>query len=174
MKFRCLLLLCGSTLAAADLSSVKTVYVFPMTHGMDQYVANRLTEGHVLQVVSDPKLADAVFTDQLGAAFEYRLAHINPPVDAPKQVKSDKDKNDTTSTDKTDKEAGDVAKSRTNEEPPRVSSFGRGKGTYFLVDAKSKRVLWSAFEKPGSVTPPHLKKTAGKLASKLQDDLSAK
>ena len=156
-------------LAAADLSSVRTVYVFPMTHGMDQYVANRLTEGHVLQVVSDPKLADAVFTDRLGEAFEYRLEHINPPDAAPKTAKADKDDAPAKA-----KEAGDVAKSRTNDEPPRFSSFGRGKGTYFLVDAKSKQVLWSTYEKPGSVTPPHLQKTAGKLVSRLQDILGAK
>ena len=37
-----------------------------MSHGLDQYLANRLTNEHVFQVVTDPKLADAVFSDRVG------------------------------------------------------------------------------------------------------------
>ena len=37
--------------------------------GLDQYLANRLTDDHIFQVVTDPKQADAVFTDRIGEAF---------------------------------------------------------------------------------------------------------
>jgi len=56
--------------AGSDLQNVKKVYVFPMRSGMDQYLTSALAEAHVLQVVSDPKAADAVLTDKVGPAFE--------------------------------------------------------------------------------------------------------
>jgi hypothetical protein len=74
MKQVALFLICsGLTLAGAELSSVHTVYLLPMGSALDQYLANRLTSEHVFQVVTDPKLADAVFTDRIGSAFEEKL-----------------------------------------------------------------------------------------------------
>ncbi len=43
----------------AEVAGVKTVYVLPMTGGLDQYLAFRLTSEGVLQVVTDPAKADA-------------------------------------------------------------------------------------------------------------------
>ena len=68
-------------------------------------------------MVTDPKLADAVFTDQLGAGFEQKLDELYPPP--------------------VDKDSGKADK---NDKPaPHISTFGRGKGTIFLVDLKSRR-----------------------------------
>jgi hypothetical protein len=47
-----------------------------MSRGLDQYLANRLTNRRVFQVVTDSKLAEAVFTDRLGSAFEKKLADL--------------------------------------------------------------------------------------------------
>jgi len=44
-----------------------------MRGGLDQYLANRLTNGGVFRVVTDPKLADAVLTDHMGTEFETQL-----------------------------------------------------------------------------------------------------
>jgi hypothetical protein len=55
---------------ATSLQGVHTVYLFPMRNGFDQYLAGDLTERHVFQVVTDPKAADAVFTDSMGPGFE--------------------------------------------------------------------------------------------------------
>ena len=55
-----------------------TVYLLKMSSGLDQYLANRLTADHVFQVVTDPKLADAVFTDQIGEGFQMKLDEIVP------------------------------------------------------------------------------------------------
>lgn len=70
----------GSTQTGASrkLSEVQTIYVLPMSSGMDQYLASRLTRGHILQVVADPAKADALLTDHLGAAFEDSLKELYP------------------------------------------------------------------------------------------------
>ena len=51
----------------------------PMGRGLDQFIANRLTRLHVLQVVTDPAKADTIFTDQVGATLEDRLKDLYPP-----------------------------------------------------------------------------------------------
>ena len=70
MKSVFLLLVAAAFLPAATLLDVHTVYIFPMHNALDQYLASELTQQHVFQVVSDPKLADAVFTDRMGPTFE--------------------------------------------------------------------------------------------------------
>src|SRR5437762_10174294 len=109
-------LLTGLSLGA-DVSDVKSVYLLPMAGGLDQHLANRLSG--VLRVVTDPKLADAVFTDRLGEPFEKKLAELYPaPVDPDKEDKDD------------------------NKRNAPASSFGLGRGTIFLVDLKSRAVVW--------------------------------
>ncbi len=150
---------CVAMLFGAQLTDVHSVYLFPMASGLDQYVANHLTSSHVYRVVSDPKLADAVFTDHIGEAFEYRLEHINPP------PPPEKDEDD-------DEDAKPVVKSE--PEVPRVSSFSRGKGTIFLVDAKSKQVLWSDYERPRDTSSKQLDRTAGRIVARLNKTLTGK
>lgn len=140
-------------LTAAQLKDVKSVYLYPMSGGFDQLLANRLTNGHVFHVVSDPKLADAVFTDQLGAAFEYRLNHISTPPPTPPPP-------------------GTLAPMAATDNEPKVSSFSRGRGTIFLVDAKSKEVLWSAYQRPKDGTPHELDRTAKKVIGSLTTTLN--
>ncbi|MDQ6665577.1 MAG: hypothetical protein M3Z23_14445, partial [Acidobacteriota bacterium] len=140
-------------------TGVHSVYLFPMASGLDQYVANHLTSSHVYRVVSDPKLADAVFTDHIGEAFEYRLEHINPP--PPEEDDED-----------TDEDAKPAVKAE--PQAPRVSSFSRGKGTIFLVDAKSKQVLWSDYERPRDTSSKQLDRTAGRIVARLNKTLTGK
>ena len=65
------------TATAASLSGVKTVYLLPMPGNLDQFLAMRLTIGAILQVVTDPANADAIFTPQTGAAFEQRMTELS-------------------------------------------------------------------------------------------------
>ena len=51
---------------------------------------------------------------------------------------------------------------------------GRGRGTLFLVDVKSRQVLWSAFEKPKNSSPRELDHTAERVVKLLKEDLSPK
>lgn len=122
-------------------STPRTVYIFPMAGGLDQYLAQWLTRDHVMQVVTDPKIADTVLTDRIGSAFEQKMAEIHPKEDK----KSDS--------------------SATHNEFR--SSLARG--TVFLVDAKSRDVLWSDYEKvPSSRSNGTLNREAERIAKKLQ------
>jgi hypothetical protein len=179
---RLALLFTGSAalLCAADLSSVHTVYVLKMTKGLDQFLANRLTTGHVFQIVTDPKLADAVFTDQLGEAFQARLEQFSPTPEEEKPEPPPK-KDD-------DEDAGKPKGFGKIDEDPmamvdaiskggggtRISSFSQSKGTVFLVDSKSRQVVWSMFTPPKPATSRNLDSTASDIVSRLKKDLKGK
>ena len=169
MKAKFLALTCfglslAAVLPAAELKDVKSVYLYPMVGGLDQHLANVLTKEHLFRVVSDPKLADALFTDQLGQQFEYRVAHMKrdpavPHVPAPA----------TSTPTATQPATGTVAASETE---PHESSFSRGKGTIFLVDAKSRQVVWSDYHRPKNTSSHELEKTAKKLALNLTQTIT--
>jgi hypothetical protein len=116
-RLLCLLLCSGALACAGDLSTAKTVYVLSMPRGMDQYLANRLTNSHILQVVTDPKKADAFITDRIGDAFQAQMDVIFPPPEAADDKADADDQADTakpaakTGTDKagTDKAGTDKA-----------------------------------------------------------------
>jgi hypothetical protein len=55
-----------------------------------------------------------------------------------------------------------------------VSGFGRGKGTLFLVDAKSRRVIWSAYAKPKNTGSDELEKVAHQIIGQLTKTLAGK
>jgi hypothetical protein len=161
-----LLLLAGMALPAGDLSQVRTVYILSMAGGLDLHIANRLTDGHVLQVVTDPKNADAILTDKLGPGFEDRMAELYPPPEPPKPAPKEKDKDATPGLPA----LGEAS----NKIPKLVSNFGGGKGTIFLVSVKSRDVLWSTYAKPKDARGDSLERTAGKIASDLKKSMSAK
>ncbi len=159
-RFLFLLSCSGMLLSGTDLQGVRSVYVMPMSHAMDQFLANRLAGEHVFQVVSDPKLADAVLTDRIGEALNSSLEEISP---APKPPAPES-------------KSGEKEQPRQNklEIPAPTSTFGGGKGTFFLVDAKLRSVLWSTFAAPGGSDASHLDRTASDIVSRLTRDLKKK
>jgi len=181
---RCFVLLVYSAiLTAAETggSSVHTVYVMRMANGLDQYIAHQLTREHVLEVIADPKRADALFTDRLGESLEYELEKLHPtpkPEELAGKADEDKDKDKegedqgTDSAENKDKPA--AGRTITEAGPPRISTFGGGKGTLFLVDAKSRAVLWSVYEKPRYSSPGQLDRTAKHIVNRLKQDLAGK
>ncbi len=103
------------------------------------------------------------------------------------EVKKDDDKTaqqddakDTKKDDAKDTKANDDAKRRavdlTGGGDGRVtsSSFARGKGNFFLVDRKSRTVLWSIYEPAKDTTPASLSKVAAKVVKRLQADMTDK
>ena len=152
--FWALSLLAGASLAAVNpqLKQVNSVYILGMTGGMDQFLANQFTTMSVFQVVTDPEKADAIVTDRLGEPFESKLKALYPG-DSPGTKKA----ND-----------GDISGAA------RVSSLGRGRGTFFIVDRKSHTVLWSTYQEPKDATPEELTKIAKKVVHHLKDDLTEK
>ena len=159
---------CPNPSAAADLGGVHSVYILQMSRGMDQYLANRLTNGHVLQVVTDPKVADAILTDQLGEAFEEQLDLLLPGPEPVKKIAPPPEK------DK-DKPAGPVLAIDTETNlPPVRSTFGVSKGTLFLVDPKSHHVLWSVYDRAKSSGSKEMDRTASDIVSRLKKDMNPK
>jgi len=179
MKLFCALVLLAASVPAAvnqQLKQVNTVYILGMSGGMDQYLANRLTNMGVFQVVTDPQKADAIITDRLGEPFEAKFKELYPPPAPPAPVKDAKDAKDdkdskTAPTDK--KEKDDKDKTDTGG-VTRVGSFNRGRGNIFIVDRKSKNVVWSTYDRPKDTTPGELSKTAERVVKRLKDDLSDK
>src|SRR5215831_2343372 len=70
--------------AAAPASAVRSVYILPMAGGLDQYLAEHLTQTGAMQVVTDPKAAEAFLTDHLGEPFEQKIAEFHQPAEAAK------------------------------------------------------------------------------------------
>jgi hypothetical protein len=167
MKRLAFLFSCSAALAcAADLSSVHKVYLLKMSKGLDQYLANRLTSDHLFLIVTDPKLADAVFTDQIGEGFQAKLEELFPAPETDKPAPKPKPKPE-------EEEAspllGDTVNKLSN--PAANSGFGRAKGTVFLVGAKSRQVIWSAYQPSRDGTSQELDHTAREIVSHFKNDL---
>jgi len=146
----------------AELSRVRTVYLLPMGHGLDQYLAGRLTTLGLFQVVADPKKADAVFTDRLGESFEQRLEELFPAAPAGESKAAES------------KGAEGQSAQGAREGAVRPSTWGRGRGTVFLVDARSRAVLWSVYERPRDSSPEQVHRAAERIAARLKRDLKGK
>jgi hypothetical protein len=169
-----LLLGCCGALWGADLTEIHSVYVMPMNRGLDQYLANRLTNQHLFQVVTDPKLADAIFTDRIGENFQTQLENIFPPT---KTAEEDQP------AEKKDSKSDDAPASRNPmlgetvnrlENPALSSTFGRGKGNIFLVNARSREVIWSTFDPSKGTLNHEMDRTASDIVSRLRKDLALK
>jgi hypothetical protein len=140
--------------AHAEIFGVKTVYLLPMAGGLDQYLALQLTSRGVLQVVTDPKKADAVLTDAIGARLEESFTQLyGAPVD---KDKSDKDKSG----------ASDSAR-------PNMRPLSSSRGLVFLVNRNTRDVLWSTFERPKNTEPDELRHVAAKIVERMAKDSKA-
>lgn len=147
---------------AHELLEVKSVYILPMGNAFDQYLANAVTRKGVLQVVTDPAKADVIFTDRLGKTFEEKMRELYPEPKVEEPAKPEKDEKD-----KDAEEEKPAAFDVKNTLPDRPSTFGRGKGTYFLVNRATRNVIWSLYAKPSTGRPEDLNDTAKGVAGEL-------
>jgi hypothetical protein len=136
-----------------ELLEVKTVYLLPMTYSLDQFLAIRLTKGGVLQVVTDPNLADAILSEHIGASLEEQMKSL---YGEKKADPADKDKDKATSF------GGPMA------------GGTRSKGAVFLVDRKTRNIIWSDYVRPKNSQPDELNHTADKIAAQLEKDRKVK
>jgi hypothetical protein len=148
MKPSLLLVFAAATLVAQPPAGARQVYLMPMAGGLDQYLAAQLTETHVMQVVTDPRAADVIMTDRIGEVFEQKMAELFP---APK-----------TDDKKDDKSNNNVARA-----VPGSFRSSAARGTIFLVDAKSRQIVWSDHEKPVDSTDRQLNREAARIVKKL-------
>lgn len=152
------------------LTQVKNVYLLPMAQGLDQYLANHINRRGLYQIVADPALADAVFTEQLGRDFEQRFNELYPSPEKLAKEKEDKEKEQGK-----DKNGADSAEQPFKDQVVlRSSSFSRGRGNVFLVDIKSRRVVWSFHQRPQNSNPREINQTAGHIVDRLDRDLKGK
>ncbi|HEX3745520.1 MAG TPA: hypothetical protein VHW09_16365 [Bryobacteraceae bacterium] len=156
-----LLAVCAAAFCAVDLGNVHTVYVMPMAHGLEQYLANTLTGEHVFVIVTDPKLADAVLTDHVNASLQEKLdTMLLPP---PTETKEG---------DKPDAPKGSIFEPANKvDNPAQTSSFSHSKGMVFLVGTKSRQVLWSSYDLPKDTTSKELDRIASDIVSRLRKDM---
>jgi hypothetical protein len=164
MKWFCALVAIATALPAAvnpQLKQVTTVYILSMRSGMDQFLANQLTAAGIFQVVTDPQKADAILTDRLGESFEEKFKELYPPPAPPKPDGDAKD---------------DKKKAKDDSDNPLAHAPGTigGRGNFFLVDRKSRAVLWSIYEQPKDSTPHELSRIAERVVRRLKDDLTDK
>ena len=132
----------------APYSGPTTVYILPMAGGLDQYVAQWLTKEHLMQVVTDPKIAEVVMTDRLGQSFELQMKQIHPE---PAKVQKD-----------------DNGSTKTNDAAQHIFRSSRAFGTIFVVDARSRKVLWSDYETPPRTNSDRdLNRTAEEIVKKM-------
>ena len=172
----------GSAAWAADLHSVHAVYLVNMAHGLDQYLANRLTGEHVFVVVTDPKKADAVIAENLGENLDATLETIAPsPKPKEKEEAKAVEPPDAKGKGKGDPSAGSGSSlaaafggDTNNKLEHPVSNFSRSKGTIFLVDAKSRQVVWSLYIQPKGTGSKDMDRTASDIVSRLKKDLNPK
>jgi hypothetical protein len=181
MKRLLLLLSCsGALLCGAELSGVHTVYVLSMSRGLDQYLANRLTNDHVFQVVTDPKRADTFLTDRIGESLQSKLEEIFPPPAPEKAAPAEKPAPEAEKKPAAQKDKGSPSNPLLADtvnklaSPATSGSFGRAKGTVFLVDAKSRQVVWSVYALPKGSSARELDRTASDIVSRLKRDLKGK
>jgi hypothetical protein len=144
-----------------DLLQVKRIYLLSMGSGLDQYLAGRITRDGRFEVVTDPQLADAVLTDKVGEPFERRFEELYPAPAPPKEVAKD-DK-------KADKDKDDSPTLISSKET-RSSSFGRGRGNVFLVDRKTRKVIWAYYKRPKDTAPDSMDRLADKIAERLKKE----
>jgi hypothetical protein len=190
MKLFCALL-CSLALAAADvaivnpqLHQVKRVYILAMGGGMDQYLANQLTNAGIFEVVTDPTKADAIVTDNVGETFQKKLDELYPPPPSPKVTTATTkpaadsgaavDAGDSTPYDAKTAKKDALADVDFSGGGSRSSSLARGKGNFFVVDRGSRIVLWSVYDRPKNSSPAELTKTAGQIVKRLKGDLYPK
>lgn len=133
--------------AAAAFAQTKNVYLLPMPGGLDQYLAMRLTQEKVLQVVTDPAKADVIITDRIGGDFEQTL----------KDLYKETEPAATTSGDTFAK--------------PNMRPLSTARGSVFLVDRASGNVLWSTFEQPKNSNANELSKAARRIVDRMAEEM---
>jgi len=135
------------------LSRVHTVYILGMSNGLDQFLANRLTNSGLIWVVLDPAKADAIMTDRLDDTFwnwlnaRYPLSALKAPLPG-------------------------------REDDLRYKSMiaetGKIRGTVFLVDPKSRLVLWSSYAQTRTGSSDALDQVAERVTKRLTISLGGK
>jgi hypothetical protein len=155
MRKALLLLLVSAPIFAADLGSAQPVYFWPMQSSLDQYLAEQAATTASLDVTVDPKMAKAIMTDRIDAPFLEAMDELFP-IEGREEPKAADDSIE-----------GDFELARPKNRPK-----GTPRGTIFLVDVKTRKVLWSTFLGDYDSTPKSLHREASKVIEALAQRVS--
>lgn len=139
-------------LGQAQLRNAQPVYFWPMQHAFDQYLAEAVNGADALTVTFDPKLAGAIMTERIDAPFLQAIEEIFPTEAEEGAEEAQED----------DSIEGDFAVRRTKNRPQ-----GRPRGTLFLVDVKTRRVIWSTYLGELEQDPKDLHKEALRVVEEI-------
>lgn len=145
-----------------EIRNVKTVYLLRMVGGLDQFLASELTKHGLFLVTTDAQRADAVLTDSLGEEFEKKWKDLYPPPPPPDQP------------EKEETEEQRPAIPNLTEAPNQRaghSSWGRGKGTVFVVDRNTRSILWSMNRQTKGTSAQEMTTQAQKMVDQLKKDI---
>lgn len=145
-----------------ELARIRAVYLLPMSSGLDQFLAVRLSKGGVLLVVTDPKQADAILTEYIGTGLDEKLKTIY----GEQKPAAEEDKQN----DKDNKDNKDKSKDQQASFGNPMAGASRSKGAVFLVDRKTRNVLWSDYVRPKTSQPGDLNHAADKIVGQLEKD----
>jgi hypothetical protein len=149
-----LLFACASAVAA-DLGSAQPVYFWAMQGSLDQYLAEQATKAGAVTVTVDPKMAKAIMTDRIDAPFLAAMDELFP-VEGREETKKSSESIE-----------GDFQLSRPKNRPK-----GSPKGTLFLVDVKTRQVLWSTYLGDFDSRPQSLHREARKVIERLEQEMA--
>jgi len=114
-----------------------------MANEMDQHLASRLTSTRTLWVVLDPNNADAILTDSLDDSFWNWLSRTYPS-------------------------AHKAAGERAPGDRYSAQNVSKHRGTVFLVDPKTRLVLWSMYDLPRNFSPAEMDRVAAHINNGLK------
>jgi len=159
------LLLSGVCAAAAppQLPAAGKLYLWPMTHAFDQYLAEQITADGVFEVVVDPKLASTIMTERIDSTFLKAMDEFFPRPAGNSQTEkaAGNTKND------------DSIEGGGRDRRPANHPRGQARGTLFLVDVASRKVVWSTYLKEFDPSPNKLHSQAGNVVEKLRESSAA-
>ena len=148
--------------APSGLGPNKKVYFWPMSYGFDHYLAEQATAEGVFGVVVDPKLAQAVMTERIDARFLKGMDELFP-LPEEKGAGEEEEKEET-------EESGAIAGDGYLPQRPPNQPLGQSRGTLFLVDVTSRRVLWSTYLKEFDPSPNRLHQQAGNVVERFKKE----
>ena len=153
-------------LAGADwerLGRVQKVYLWPMSDSLDQFLAEQVATEGVFDVVVDPKRAQAILTDRISSKFLEGMEELFPTPEEMAEAEKEEEEG-----------ADDPASALTGtyrvERSP-IYSASRAEGAVFLVDVRTREVLWSTFLKGYDTTPKAMHRQARMVVMRLKKQL---
>lgn len=158
--------LAAPPLSGADwerLGRVQKVYLWPMSDSLDQFLAEQVATEGVFDVVIDPKRAQAILTDRISSKFLEGMEELFPtPEEIPEADKEEEEADDPASA---------LAGAYRVERSP-IYSASRAEGAVFLVDVRTREVLWSTFLKGYDTTPKAMHRQARMVVMRLKKQLA--